>query len=183
MKTALLIIDVQNDYFPGGKMELNNSIDAGIKTKDLIQHFRNKSMPVIHVQHISLRPGAAFLLPDTHGAEFHDSVKPKADEKIIVKHYPNSFRDTGLNSYLKENKISKLVIAGMMTHMCVDTTVRAAFDAGYECIVAGDCCATRALAINGNEVSADNVQNSFLASLNGVFSKVSKKDEIIEYII
>jgi nicotinamidase-related amidase len=182
MKTALLIIDVQNDYFPNGKMEVNNSLDASLRIKDLINHFRNRSMPVIHIQHISVRPGALFLLPGTAGAEFHDNVKPAEGEKIIVKNYPNSFRKTGLNDYLKENNISKLVIVGMMTHMCVDTTVRAAFDLGYECIVAGDCCATKTLNFNNKEVAAESVQNSFLAALNGVFCRVLKKDEVIELL-
>jgi nicotinamidase-related amidase len=182
MKTALMIIDVQNDYFPNGKMELNNSINASIKIKDLITFFRNKSMPVIHIQHISIRPGSTFFLPGTSGLEFHDNVKPKEGEKIIIKNFPNSFRNTDLNDYLKEQNISKLIIVGMMTQMCVDTTVRAAFDLGYECIVAGDCCAAKTLKIFNNEVSAENVQNSFLAALNGVFSKVLKKEEVIELL-
>lgn len=182
MKTALLIIDVQNDYFPNGKMELNNSTDAASKIKDLINHFRSRSMSIIHVQHISTRSGSTFFLPGTSGAEFHGDVKPIAGEKIIVKNFPNSFRKTQLNDYLKENNISKLVITGMMTHMCVDTTVRAAFDLGYECMVVGDCCATKTLTFNNKEVAAESVQNSFLAALNGVFSRVLKKDEAIELL-
>ncbi len=181
MNTALLIIDVQNDYFPGGKMELINSTGAGLKIKNLIQHFRIKSVPVIHIRHISARPGAVFFLPDTAGAEFHENVKPASGEKIFVKNYPNSFRETGLDQYLKDNGISKLVIAGMMTHMCIDTTVRAAYDLGYECIVVSDCCATKNLFINGINVTADNVQNSFLAALNGIFSKVLTTDEILDF--
>jgi nicotinamidase-related amidase len=182
MKTALMIIDVQNDYFPGGKMELENSLDAAMKIKDLLKHFRDKGIPVIHIQHISIKPGAAFFLPETHGAEFHDNVKPLDGEKIIIKNYPNSFRNTGLHEYLKEKEISRLVIAGMMTHMCVDTTVRAAFDLGFECITAGDCCATRTLKYGNNIISAADVQNSFLAALNGTFSRVLPKDEIIELL-
>jgi len=182
MKTALLIIDVQNDYFPNGKMELNNSINASLKIKDLIIHFRNKSIPIIHIQHISIRPGSTFFLPGTFGLEFHENVKPKDHEKIIIKNFPNSFRNTELDDYLKEQNISKLVIVGMMTQMCIDTTVRAAFDLGYECIIAGDCCATKNLKYFNNEISAENVQNSFLAALNGVFSKVLKKDEVIELL-
>ncbi|HSA15787.1 MAG TPA: cysteine hydrolase family protein [Spirochaetota bacterium] len=180
MKTALLVIDVQNDYFPGGRMELHGSVEAGEKIGDLMRIFRKRSLPVVHVQHVSVRPGAAFFLPGTSGVEFHDSVKPLAGEKIFVKNYPNSFRDTGLDAYLKENGVSRLVVAGMMTHLCVDTTVRAAFDLGYGCIVAGDCCATRALKINGAEVTAENVQNSFLAALNGIFAKVMTKDEAMQ---
>jgi len=180
MKTALLIIDVQNDYFPGGKMELNGSLNASDKIRSLMEHFRNRSMPVIHIQHISTRPGASFFIPDTPGAEFHDNVKPSDGEKIFTKNYPNSFRNTGLHEYLTQNNITGLVIAGMMTHMCVDTTVRYAFDYGYNCTVAGDCCATKSLGFDNYNVSAADVQYSYLAALHGTFATVLKKDDIID---
>lgn len=178
MNTALLVIDVQNDYFPGGKMELKNSTDAAVRIKDLLKYFRKEGMPVVHVQHISVVPSASFFVPDTPGVQFNSNVMPEVGERIIVKYLPNCFRNTDLDSWLKENKIRKLVIAGMMTHMCVDTTVRAAFDLGYECILAGDCCATRDLNYGGINIPADDVQNSFLAALNGIFARVVKKDEI-----
>jgi nicotinamidase-related amidase len=180
MKTALLIIDVQNDYFPDGKMELSNSTEAGVNIKDLLRFFRSKSLPVIHVQHISVKPGSTFFLPGTPGAEIHDTVKPAAGEKIVIKNYPNSFRNTDLLDHLKAHDISTLVITGMMTHMCIDTTVRAAFDLGFECIVAGDCCATKSLKYSDMIIAAESVQNSFLAALNGIFSKVIKKDDIMK---
>jgi nicotinamidase-related amidase len=182
MKTALLIIDVQNDYFHEGRMELYNSVNACNKIKDLLRHFRDHSMPVIYIQHVSIKPGATFFLPETHGVEIHDNIKPVPGEKVIIKNYPNSFRNTELNDYLKKNNISKLVIVGMMTHMCIDTSVRAAFDLGYECIVVGDCCATRNLTIGDNEISAENVQNSFLAALNGTFSKVIRKEDAVKIL-
>ncbi len=182
MNTALLIIDVQNDYFPNGRMKLFESIKTSLEIKNLLEYFRSKSMTVIHVQHFSTRPGATYLVPGTPGVEFHPNVQPLTGEKIVVKNYPNSFRKTGLDDYLKNNNISRLVIAGMMTHMCVDTTVRAAYDLGYECIVAGDACTTKTLNIFDSEISAGNVQNSFLAALNGVFSKIIKTAEVIELI-
>lgn len=179
MKTALLIIDVQKDYFPNGKMELTGSLEASLKIRELLEHFRKAGKPVIHIQHVSARPGAAFFLPNTPGMEFHENVTPKQDEKIFVKNFPNSFRETGLGRYLAENQISKLVITGMMTHMCVDTTVRAAFDLGYECLVAGDCCATRNLTYKGRRIEAADVQNSFLAALNGIFATVLTTEEVL----
>ena len=110
------------------------------------------------------------------------NVKPEENEKIIIKNYPNSFRNTGLDEYLKKNGISKLVITGMMTHMCIDATVRAAYDLGYECIVVEECCATKELSINNKKASAEDVQNAFLASLNGLFSKVINLDNAFELI-
>lgn len=183
MKTALLIIDIQNDYFPGGQNELTGSIEASVATKEMLQHFRDRSLPIIHVQHVSTRPGATFFIPDTPGVEFHENVKPILNEKVIIKNYPNSFRNTVLHDYLQQKAITELVIAGMMTHMCIDTTVRAAYDLGYKCILAGDCCATKDLKLSDKMISASDVHHSFLAALNGIFCNVLNKDKIIESIV
>ncbi|HET9576720.1 MAG TPA: isochorismatase family protein [Usitatibacter sp.] len=92
---------------------------------------------------------------------------------------PNSFRETELLAHLRGNDISRLVIAGMMTHMCIDTTTRAAADLGFACLLAQDACATRALTFNGVQVPAQGVQAAYLAGLNGAFAKVQAADELI----
>lgn len=178
MTCAYLLIDIQNDYFPGGTMELVGSSAAAAQAERLIQAFRRKGLPVIHVQHISTRPGAGFFLPGTHGARIHERVAPIEGEEVFQKHYPNSFRDTGLLAHLRDLGVSQLVIAGMMTHMCIDATTRAAADLGFQCVLAHDACATRALSFGGATVSAENVQTAFLAALNGLFARVSSTDEI-----
>lgn len=178
MSTALLIIDIQNDYFPGGAMELVGSTEAGAQAGNLLVAFRRKGLPVIHVQHISNYPGATFFLPGTTGSEIHASVTPRDGETVIEKHFPNSFRDTTLLAHLRENKITALVVAGMMTHMCIDTSVRAANDLGFACSLAHDACATKSLSHGGVTVSAENVQTAFLAALNGLFAKVQSVDEL-----
>lgn len=172
MRSALLLIDIQNDYFPGGNMALEGSTDAGARAGELLAAFRASGRPVIHIQHIALQPGATFFLPATAGAEIHPCVAPQAGEPVIVKHFPNSFRDTDLLSTLKDKGVEELVIAGMMTHMCVDATVRAAFDFGLRCRVASDACATRTLAFNGEPVPAAQVHAAFLAALLGVYAVV-----------
>ncbi|MBN1498901.1 MAG: cysteine hydrolase [Spirochaetes bacterium] len=182
MKTALMVVDVQNDYFPKGKMELYGSSEAACQIGKLLTEFRNRSMPVVHIQHIAAGPNASFFLPGTPGADFYEMTKPSAGEKVFIKHYPNSFRETGLDDYLVSKGIRQLLITGMMTHMCIDTTVRAAYDLGYICITAGDCCATRPLKINNIEISAENVHNSFLASLNGTFSEVLNSADAVKLI-
>ena len=126
MTQALLLIDIQNDYFPGGAMELEGSPLAGRKAGELLQAFRRASKPVVHVQHVSTRPGATFFLPDTKGVEIHESVAPLQGETVIRKHHPNSFRDTPLLEHLRGHGVAELVIAGMMTQMCVDSSTRAA---------------------------------------------------------
>lgn len=178
MNTALLLIDIQNDYFPGGAMELVGSSEAGEQARTLLEAFRSRSLPVIHVQHISTRPGASFFVPGTAGVEIHACVAPREGETLIRKNYPNSFRDTSLLQHLRDSQITRLVVAGMMTHMCIDSTVRAAGDLGFECVLAHDACATRALSFGGTTVPAATVHAAFLAALNGLFARVQAVDEV-----
>jgi len=179
MKTALVLVDIQNDYFPGGKMELEGSVEAGLKAQELIAYFRSAQLRVVYIQHLSARPGATFFLPGTSGAAIHPSVAPLEGEMVFQKNYPNSFRDTPLLEFLKGAQVGRLIIAGMMTHMCIDATTRAAFDNGFPCWVASDACATRALTFQERTISAKDVHASFLAALNGIYAQVLKADEII----
>jgi nicotinamidase-related amidase len=180
METALLVIDVQNDYFPRGRMELPGCMEASDRIRNIMAFFRNREKPVIHVQHVSAKPDASFFLPDTDGIMFHENTAPERSEKIIRKNFPNSFRGTDLDLYCQDNGIGSLVIVGMMTHMCVDATVRAAFDLGYDCLVLGDCCATRDLEFEDRLVTFDQVQESFLAAMNGTFARVMGSEEFME---
>jgi len=179
MSTALLLIDIQNDYFPGGKMALEGSVEAGARAGELLAAFRRAGRPVIHIQHFSLYPGATFFLPATPGVEIHPCVAPQAGEPVIEKHFPNSFRETTLLATLREKGIDELLIAGMMTHMCVDATVRAACDLGLRCRVASDACATRTLAFSGEPVPAAHVQGAFLAALQGMYATVGTAAEVL----
>jgi nicotinamidase-related amidase len=133
----------------------------------------------VHVQHIATRPGATFFLPETEGVRIHESVSPLEGETVIQKHFPNSFRETALLELLRAARIEQLVVAGMMTHRCVDSTVRAAFDLGFGVTVIKDACATRALPFGEATVSAANVQAAFLAALDGVFARVQSADAYI----
>lgn len=179
MRTALLIIDVQNDYFPGGKNELIGAIEASNQIKKILTFFRRNDLPVIHVRHISNRSGATFFLPETNGSLIFDNVRPINNETTIIKHYPNSFKDTKLDEILKTLNIKQLIVTGMMTHMCVDSTIRAAYDLGYICTVAYDGCATKNLQINNELITADLIQKSFMSALNGLFAEVKSTDDII----
>ena len=178
MSAALLIIDIQNDYFPGGTMTLVGPDAAAAQAAKLLAAFRAKKLMVFHVQHLSVRPGATFFLPDTKGAEIHERVRPLAGEALIQKNFPNAFRETKLLEQLRAAKVDKLVIAGMMTHMCVDTSTRAAADLGFACSLAHDACATKELVFNGAKVAAEQVQLSYLAGLNGAFAKVQSAEEL-----
>ena len=178
-KTALILVDIQNDYFPGGNNELVGSLEAGLQAGRLLEHFRSTRQTIVHIQHLSIRPGAKVFLPNTSGVQIHASVQPIERETIIQKHFPNSFRETGLREHLYNNQVSRLVIAGMMTHMCVDATVRAACDYGFDCIVAADACATKDLSFQGQAIPAGQVHAAFLAALQGTYAKVLPVDEAL----
>lgn len=179
MDTALLLIDIQNDYFPGGNMEVSGSVEASLRAREVLDFSRKRAMPVIHVRHVSVRPGATFFLPGTKGAEIHENLRPLHTEPLIEKNYPNSFRDTPLCGILEKEGVTRLVIAGMMTHMCVDATVRAAFDYGFGCTLVHDACATRQLFFGGATVPAAHIQAAFLAALNGIYARVISAREFI----
>ena len=182
-KTALLIIDIQNDYFPGGTMELSGSIEAAENAGKMLSFFRNNKMPIIHIQHIGVQEGATFFLPETKGAEIHTSVKPLDTEKVITKNFPNSFRETELLDYLKEKSISNLVICGMMTDVCVSSTTRAAMDFGFHNTIIADAVTTRDRELNGKKIPAQQVTESFLAGLNalgGLYAALETSESYIK---
>ena len=169
---ALLIIDVQNDYFEGGKSELYNSKVALQNIEKVLMIFRQRNLPVIHVQHINNREGATFFLPNTDGVLIHKNITPLESEYIVTKHAPNSFFETNLLDIMKENNINDLVICGMMSHMCIDTTTRACKDFGINVTLLNDACATKNLSFNGEIIPAETVHNTVMASLNGMFANV-----------
>ncbi|MFI8378670.1 cysteine hydrolase family protein [Leeuwenhoekiella sp. NPDC079379] len=180
MKTALILIDIQNDYFENGKMELSQPEKASENAAMLLARFREQNSPVIHIQHKS-GPDGDFFIPETSGVEIHKSVTPTEGETHIVKNYPNGFRHTNLLQTLKDLEIEHLVICGMMTHMCVDATTRAAKDFDFECTLIGDACATRDLEINGKQVAAKDVQTAFLAALDYFYAKVINTEKYLKH--
>jgi nicotinamidase-related amidase len=178
MKPALILIDIQNDYFPGGKMELEGSPEASLQAVKLLEAYRAKGLPLVHIQHVSNRPGATFFVPGTEGVNIHANVAPHEGETVLQKNFPNSFRGTKLLEHLRSLGVDHLVIAGMMTHMCVDATTRAAFDLGFSCGLAHDACATRALVFGEQRVPAAQVHAAFVAALAGLYAKVQSASEI-----
>ena len=174
---ALLLIDIQNDYFPDGRFELTGALEALSNTKVILEKFRQEKLPIIHVQHINIRENATFFIPETKGANIHPDLTPLEGEELIIKHFPNSFFQTALLQHLQEQQITELVVVGMMSHMCVDTTVRAAKDYGLVVTLLSDACATRDLNHDGEIIPAQWVQKSFMAALNGTFANVIKTEE------
>jgi nicotinamidase-related amidase len=182
MKIALLIIDLQNDYFPGGKNPLVGSEAAAEQARRLLDYFRQNALQVFHVQHQSTRPGASFFIPGTPGVEFYPLVQPLPGEPVIQKNYPNSFRKTDLLEQLHNLDVQRLAVCGMMTHMCLDAGVRAAVDAGFECWVAADACATKDLSFDNVLIPAAQVHAAFLAALAAAYAKVMPTSELLAEI-
>ena len=172
MQCGLILIDIQNDYFEGGRHELAQPVEAAKNALLALTAFRARRWPVFHVRHISTKPDATFFLPDTPGAEFYPPTAPLPGEAVVIKHKPNGFFGTDLNEQLIASRVEGLVVCGMMTHMCVDTTVRAAADLGYCVTLLADACATSDLCWAGVTVPAGQVQAAYLAALNGSFATV-----------
>lgn len=177
MKKGLLIIDVQNDYFPGGANELFEVDKALTSIQKLIHAFRLKELPIIYVQHES-KKGSGFFEKGTVGYNIHSAITPQATDSIVIKHNPSSFLDTKLQQILTEKKIDELYVCGMMSHMCVDTTVRLANDLGYKVTLFSDACTTSNLSYNGEILPADFVHKVFMAALNGAFATVITTDQL-----
>ena len=178
MKTALLVIDFQKDHFPGGKHPLVHALEAAKKAYMILQCFREHGGHHIHIQHISRKPDAAFFISGDRGTDIHDSVAHFEGEPIVYKHEPNAFLNTELLELLKSWEIERLVVCGMMTHLDVDATVRAASEFGFQVVVAEDACATRDLTHGETLVPADFVQKSFFAAFKS-YGKVMKSEEIL----
>jgi len=121
MKRALIIVDIQNDYFPGGKMELVGIENAANNARHALELFRAKNLPIFHIQHLSNRAGATFFLPETDGVEIHECVTPQMGEYIIKKHFPNSFRETSLKEQLQRLNVEEIIICGAMTSVSIPT--------------------------------------------------------------
>jgi nicotinamidase-related amidase len=178
MKTALLIVDIQNDYFPGGKHPLVDPLEAAKKAYMILQCFREHGGQHVHIQHISKKPDATFFIPGDRGTDIHDAVAHFEGEPIVYKHQPNAFLHTELLDLLKRWEIERVIVTGMMTHMCVDATARAACELGFQVIIAEDACATRDLKYGDTTIPAELVHKAFLAALR-TYGRVMKSEEIL----
>jgi nicotinamidase-related amidase len=178
-KQALIVVDIQNDYFPQGKWPLVGADAAADNAAQLIAAFRAAGDPVVHIRHEFTSEDAPFFTPGSEGAKLHPKVLNRADEPVVLKHFVNSFRETELKAVLDEHGITDLVVVGSMSHMCVDGITRAAADMGYSVIVIHDACASRDLEFNGLTVPAAHVHAAFMAALGFAYASVVSTDEFL----
>jgi nicotinamidase-related amidase len=179
MARALVVIDIQKDYFPGGRMELVGSEEAGRQARVLLDAFRSSGEPLFHVQHRFEGDDAPFFAPGTEGAEIHPEVAPAEGERVIVKHHANAFKDTPLEAELREAGVDEVVLCGMMTSMCVDASARAAADLGLRTTIAGDACAAPDLRAGDEVIPGATVHKAFLSALGSLVADVRDTDAVV----
>lgn len=174
---ATILVDLQNEYLPTGKLPLTG-IDAALENAArILAAARARGEPVVHVRHESAKPGAPLFTPGSEGVRIASAVAPLASETVIVKHHPNSFRDTRLKQWLDAQGIQTLVVIGAMSHMCVEATTRAAADLGYPVTVVHDACATLPLEFGPTRVPAAQVHATAMAALAFGYATLASTDE------
>jgi len=167
-KSALLLIDIQDFYFPGGRSELVGPVKAAENAARLLDRFREKGLLIVHVRHNS-----------ETGGKINDIVSPLTKEKIFTKNEVNCFIGTGLPEFLESRDIDTLVICGMQTHMCVEAAVRAGSDLGYKCILIHDACATKDLKFGDRVIKSEDVHYSTLSTLRS-YSTIESTEEFLK---
>ncbi|MCV0427597.1 MAG: cysteine hydrolase [Roseibium sp.] len=175
-KSALILIDIQNDYFPGGKWELHNIEASSANARRLLDQARHEGETVIHVRHEFSGENAPFFKAGSSGADIHPTVQPAEGEQCVLKHHVNAFRETNLKQLLDECGVSEVTIAGDMSHMCIDAAARAAADFGYAVTVIEDACSSRDLEFNGETISAENVHKAYMSALGFAYATVLTTD-------
>jgi nicotinamidase-related amidase len=178
-KRAVVVVDLQNEYLPTGKMALAGIHDALNNAARVIADARSKGDTIINIRHESTDPDAPFFKQGTDGVQIHESVAPAQGEPVIVKNFPNSFLKTNLKEMLDEKGIEEVTVVGAMSHMCIDATTRAASDFGYKTTVVHDACATRDLEFRGETVPAAQVHTALMSALAFGYASVVTADEYL----
>lgn len=180
-KTALLLIDLQQGYFTGGKLFIPDGEQAAANAARLLCWARRAGIVVAHIQHKAMKADSPLFAPHSPDIDFHELVKPATGETIVSKHLPSSFSGTELQKELNGRGIEALILCGLMTHMCVDSTARAALELGYKVIVAADACASRDLPDPNGTATIDHkvVHQTALAALGDRFADILRTEEIV----
>lgn len=178
-KAAFIVVDIQNDYFPGGKRELHHAEAAADNARAVIDAARRSGDLVVHIQHVTLAENAPFFVPNTHGVQLYPKTANLHDERVIVKHFMNPYRETMLHAVLQQHGIEEVVVIGNMSHMCIDAVTRTSDDFGYHTTVVHDACATHDLEFDGVSVPAQHVHAAFMAALKFGYADVISTAEFL----
>lgn len=180
-RRALLVIDIQNDYFPGGQWTLHQMERAAENAAQILSYARSHGYLIIFVRHEFPTADAPFFQSGSHGAQIHSKVQNQADEIVITKNQINAFHGTNLKTILEQNAIEEVVICGAMSHMCIDGVTRAAHDYGYKVVLIEDACATKDLQFNGIDIPAEQVHAAFMAALSFAYAKTIPTKEFLSH--
>jgi nicotinamidase-related amidase len=179
-KTALILIDIQNDYFTPDKLFIPDGarmLDCAVRLRDWA---RKKGIAIVHIQQIS-PASAPIFAKGSNGGNIHPALEPRQGETVIEKTLPSSFDRTNLHDFLQARGISTLILAGLMTHMCLETTARGALPLGYAVIVAADACASRDLpSYDGRVIPHQEVHRNALAAIGDRFADVLMTEDVIK---
>lgn len=180
-KTALLVIDAQQEYFaPIGKVVLPGGPAAVARIARVLEWARATRVPVFHIVHESRKPGAAIFAPGSPALAVHPEATPQAGEPVIQKHLPGSFTNTRLEAALRARGIERVIVSGFMTQMCCDTTAREAAHRGFAVTMLSD--ATAAMDVKGPDgvvIPHDVVHRTHLGSLSGFLAEVRTSADVI----
>ena len=176
---AIVMIDFQNEYVDGAMPLGDAGIKATANARLLLDKARNENIPIFHIVHHGQDNDKIFD-PLSSKVEIVDSLQPLDDEKTIVKMHPNAFYDAELQALITSAGKQQIIFAGFMSHMCVSSSVRAAFDLGFESFVCHDACATRDLpSMTGQVITASTVHDSAMAALQDRFAALIATDKLI----
>lgn len=179
MKRGLVVVDLQNEYLPTGKLPLTGIEAAVTNAVRVINHARDTGVPIFHIRHESDNEGAPIFVKGSTGAQIQSAVAPVGHEPVIVKKHINAFRETDLKQQLDAFGVQEIVVIGAMSHMCIDAVVRAAADMGYPVSVLHDACATLDLTFRGVNVPAAQTQAGMMAAFEFGYATVKSVDEYL----
>ena len=179
-KRALILIDIQNDYFPGGKWSLHEMDAAAANAARVLAAARAAGDTVVHVRHEFESMDAPFFTPGSSGAHIHDQVEPRAGESVVLKHKVNAFLGTDLKTLLDKAGVQEVTLVGAMSHMCIDATTRAANDHGFATTTIHDACATRDIEFGGQTAPAAHVHTAIMGALAFLYGDVISTQDFLK---
>ena len=177
-KRALVVVDLQNEYLPSGKVPLEGVHEAIANAAKVLANFRESGDTLVHIRH-ELTEDAPMFVPGSDGVDIVPEMKPEGDEPVVTKSHPNAFRDTDLKKVPDDNGVEEIVFVGAMSHMCIAASVRAAVDFGYDAVTVHDACATMDLEFKGTQVPAAHVHAANMAALEFAYGEVVSTDELL----
>jgi nicotinamidase-related amidase len=172
-KRAVIIVDLQKDYLASGNFALTDIDTAAANAARVVEAARGKGDRIVHVHHVARDARSPLFAPDTDGILPIPAVEPQADDTVVIKHYPNAFRETALQQALQDGGIEEVVVVGAMSDVCIDATARAAADLGYGLTVVHDACATRDKAFGDSVVPAAHVHATIMSALEFGYGTVT----------